>query len=182
MNKKETGVILGILKTAYPNFGNGVGNDQMVDLWQTMFSDEPATIVAAAVKAFIATDDKGYPPHIGAIKASIANLKGGSQMTEIEAWQIAKKAMSAYATHEEFLALPAPIRRAVGSASQLVQWALMDMSQLPVIQSHFVRSYRTALEAENKTAMLPSDVRELIGKVAVKQLTEGDESNGSQDD
>jgi len=42
-----------------------------VVLWATMFKDEPFKLVSAAVKTFIASDEKGYPPHIGAIKATI---------------------------------------------------------------------------------------------------------------
>lgn len=38
------------------------------------FIKRPTQEVSAAVKAFIATDEKGFPPHIGAIKAQISGF------------------------------------------------------------------------------------------------------------
>lgn len=181
MNKKDTAVILGIIKTAYPNFGNGANNEQLVDLWHTMFEGDSAALVAAAVKTFIATDEKGFPPHIGAIKAQLSEITSGEKLTEMEAWLMVKNAMSAYATHEDFLKLPPAVQRAVGGSSQLVTWALTELDSLSVIQSHFMRSYRAAVEAENKRSMLPKDVRELVGKIDVKQLTMGAEGEDKED-
>jgi len=165
MDKTESTKILAILRIAYPGIYKGMSEKDHVDtvvLWATMFKDEPFELVSAAVKIFIASDEKGFPPHIGAIKAAIAKLTQPEALTEAEAWNIVRGKMSYYATREDFLSLPPVIQRAVGSASQLCQWAMTDMGSMPVIQSNFMRSYRAALEAERQRAKIPKDVLALM--------------------
>jgi len=157
--------ILAVLRIAYPGFYKGMNakdHSDTVVLWATMFPDDPFELVSAAVKTFIASDEKGFPPHIGAIKAAIAKLMQPDALTEAEAWNIVRGKMSCYATRADFLSLPTVIQRAVGSASQLCQWAMTDMESMPVIQSNFMRSYRAALESERQRAKIPKDVLTLM--------------------
>lgn len=154
-----------ILRIAYPSFYKGVSEKDYGDtvfLWATMFKDEAYGLVSAAVKTFIASDEKGFPPHIGAIKSAIAKLTQPEALTEIEAWNIVRGKMSCYATRADFLSLPPVIQRAVGSASQMCQWAMTDMDSLPVIQSNFMRSFRAAQAAEEQRARIPKDVLALM--------------------
>ena len=165
MSRPEILKILAILRVAYPGFNKAVSPDDQKDtvlLWSEMFKDDPFEIVSAAVKALIATDDKGFPPHIGAVKTAIMKLSMPEVLTEAEAWIIARGKMSCYATRTDFLSLPPVIKRAVGSASQLCQWAMMDMESLPVTQSNFMRSYRAALEAEQWRLKIPKNVLALV--------------------
>lgn len=165
MTMAETLRILAIIRIAYPSFHSKTDDYDQADvelLWSEMFKDDSFEQVSTAVKRFIALDEKGFPPHIGAIKAEIAKLTQPQALTEAEAWNLVRGKMSYYATREEFLALPRVIQRAVGSASQLSQWAITDMKSLPVIQSNFMRSYRAALEAEQQQAKIPKDVLALI--------------------
>ena len=165
MDKLESAKILTILRIAYPSFYKGVSEKDHGDtvfLWATMFKDDAFELVSAAVKTFIASDEKGFPPHIGAIKAAIAKLTQPEALTEVEAWNIVRGKMSYYATRADFLALPPVIQRAVGSASQLCQWAMSNIESMPVIQSNFMRSYRAALEAERQRAKIPKDVLALM--------------------
>ena len=161
------------MRAAYPTAYRGmdeVDHQGVIALWADMFKDDDAKIVAAAVKAFIATDTKGYPPNIGAVKESIAKItRPQNELTEMEAWTMVRGKMSAYATHQDFLDLPKAIQRAVGGSSQLVQWALTDMASLPVIMSNFMRSYRTAIAAEHEYAKLPGDIRAMIGTTGITQ-------------
>ena len=58
MDKFETTSILAVLKAAYPKFYQGLSLEEansIVNLWAEMFADNPAEIVATAVKAMIAT-------------------------------------------------------------------------------------------------------------------------------
>ena len=156
-----------ILRIAYPSFYKGVSEKDHGDtvfLWATMFKDDTYSLVSAAVKTFIASDEKGFPPHIGAIKAAIAKFTQPEALTESEAWNIVRGKMSCYATRADFLSLPPVIQRAVGSASQLCQWAMTDIESMPVIQSNFMRSYRAALEAEQQKAKIPKDVIALMDR------------------
>lgn len=165
MNKQETLQILAVLRLAYPGYYKGYNDgdyDDMAMLWEDMFPDEPSAVVGAAVRSLIATDAKGFPPAIGAVKGMIAKLSGEPELTEAEAWRLVKNAMSAYATREEFLRLPPAVQRAVGGASQLCQWAITDQKELPVIMSAFMRSYRTALEQQRERALIPKDIQAFL--------------------
>jgi len=75
---EETGVIMDIFKATYPQFYKGQPDKERLKataLWASMFADDDFAVVAAAVKAFIATDEKGYPPFIGIIKNKISKMK-----------------------------------------------------------------------------------------------------------
>ena len=95
MKYEETLAIMGVLKAAYPQYYRDMKRsdaESVVSLWAEMFKDEPVNVVAVAVKAYIASDTKGFPPHIGAIKDAIAKIKAPKSMTEQEAWLLVKNA------------------------------------------------------------------------------------------
>ncbi len=148
--------------------------DDTVVLWAALFRDDTFELVSAAVKTQIVTDEKGYPPYIGAVKTMMAKLTEPPTLTEMEAWNLVRSKLSAYATHEDFLELPETIRRAVGSASQLCQWALMDMESLPVIMSNFMRSYKTAVTEQRERGRIPKDVLALMANSRIAMLPDGD--------
>lgn len=172
MTRKETGIIMDILTTAYPRFYSG--NDapdpiKTMNLWAEMFAEDDVAIVAAAVKALIATDDKGFPPHIGAVKAKVRQLTQPAGMTPQEAWNLVAKAIrnSAYESREEFDKLPTDLQRLVGSPNQLRDWALMDSDTVhSVISSNFQRSFSIRKKADDDFKALPVDVQTLVGSVA----------------
>lgn len=148
--------------------------DDTVVLWAALFRDDTFELVSAAVKTLIVTDEKGYPPYIGAVKTMIAKLTEPPTLTEMEAWNLVRTKLSAYATHEDFLELPEVIRRAVGSASQLCQWAQMDRESLSVIMSNFMRSYKTAVTEQRERGRIPKDVLALMANKTLNLLPDGD--------
>ena len=180
MNRQETLAIMGVLKAAYPNFYRGMtatDANAIVDLWTSMFIDDPVETVVAAVKALIAGDSKGYPPHIGAVKDYIAKITMPQTMTEAEAWALISRAIrnSLYNSEKEFDKLHPDLQRMVGSPSQLRDWAMMDVDTLQsVVASNFQRSYRAKSQQKKEYAMLPNDVKALVGATAEKlSLGEG---------
>lgn len=183
MTRQETATIMDILAAAYPRFYTGADAPnpvQTLNLWATMFADDPVEVVAMAVKAFIASDKKGFPPHIGAIKDAIVKLKTPDEMTEQEAWELVRRACSNanYGSREEFDKLPPVVRRLVGSPNQLREWAQMDSDALnSVVASNFQRSYRARAASEREYLALPSDVRnameQLSGSMRMPELSEG---------
>ena len=97
MNLQETGTILDVLETAYPRMFSGPGavdRTKALGLWAKMFEDDRVDLVAAAVKSYIATDVKGFPPHIGAIKNAMHQLSsaGGLDAAQAGAATIAAQA------------------------------------------------------------------------------------------
>lgn len=172
MNRNETLSIMSILKAAYPNYYRDMSRadaEGVVNLWTAMLSDYPVQVVSAAVKAHIATDKKGFPPHIGAIIDAIVKITAPEEMTEAEAWAHVSKALrnSNYNSESEFAALPEVIQRIVGSPAQLREWAMMDSDTVQsVLQSNFMRSYRARAENERQYLALPADVRGTMSQLA----------------
>lgn len=181
MKRKETGIIMDILATAYPRFYAGPDApdpEKAVALWAEMFADDDVRLVAAAVKALIAADSKGYPPHIGAVKEKLRQLTAPEQMTPAEAWGLVLKAInrSGYQAREEFDKLPPLIRRVVGSPSQLRDWGMMDSNTVQsVVASNFQRSYQARARQDAEYQALPSDVKQMLSAVSERfALKEGD--------
>ena len=181
MNRQE---VLAILKTAYPGFYRNTGREEAqaaVNLWLDLFADDPAPLVGAAVKALIATDEKGFPPHIGAVKAKLRQLSAPARSTEAEAWSRVLKAVSRgiYDSEPEFQALPPDLQRLVGSPRQLREWALMDSDTVnSVVASNFQRSYRARAAQQNQWDALPGDVKALARSLGASLPAPEDEEAG----
>lgn len=171
MTFEETGIIMDILTTAYPRFYSRADSPDMVKtlrLWAEMFASDDVALVAAAVKALIESDEKGFPPHIGAVKAKLRLITGSDELTEAEAWGIVAKAIrnSAYGAREEFEKFSPTIKRIAGSPSQLREWGMMDSETVhSVVASNFQRSYKAIAQRERELAKLPPDVKALVGKL-----------------
>lgn len=186
MTREETIKVLAVLKAAYPAFYRGMKADELngiVNLWASQFEGDDYKTVGAAVQAHIATDTKGYPPHIGAIKEAIRKITQPDEMSEMEAWGYVASALrnSGYNSVAEFDKLPPVVRRIVGSPSQLREWAMMDSDTVQsVVQSNFMRSYRVRAQHEREYLALPENVRELMaqlaGSMAIPALKESDRS------
>lgn len=179
MTNTETLKILAVLKGAYPAFYREMTRkdaDGVVALWTEMFADESYELVAAAVKALIACDEKGYPPHIGAVKARIRQITTPQEMTEGEAWALILRAISrsTYNAREEFEKLPKLLQSVVGSPNQLRDWALMDSGTVQsVVASNVQRSYKARAAANRDYAALPADVKALVDSMAGKLAPKG---------
>lgn len=163
---------MAILKTAYPNYyKDGSNLEQAANLWAELFKDDDAAVVAAAVKAFIVNDEKGFPPVIGQIKKLVHNLITSKELTELEAWELVKRALqnSNYNAKAEFEKLPSMIQRLLGSPSTLREWALMDSDTIhSVIASNFQRSYRARAKSECEFMALPQSTRDFLSQLAGK--------------
>ena len=177
MNTKETAAVMDILSAAYPQFYRGMGpaeRKSAVTLWAGMFQDDPLQIVLAAVKRLIATDTKGFPPAIGAVKEQIWRIQNPQQLTEQEAWQMVAKAVNTADAEKAFASLPAQVRQIVGSPVQLAEWGRMDETAFQsVVASNFQRSFRARKENAKEQAKLPQDVRMLELDAAKALMLEG---------
>jgi len=176
MTRQEALAVMAMLKTAYPNFYKNYSKDEInaaVDLWATMFADDPAYIVTEAVKSLMCT--LKYPPTIADVKEKIAMITQPPATTEMEAWDMVRRAINYYHANETFANLPPMLQKIVGSPNHLREWALMDVETVnSVIQSNFMRSYKAKVAQEKEYAMLPSSTKQLIARLAQKySLTEG---------
>lgn len=177
MTREETKAILAVLKAGYPNFYKDMTKEDAkntVDLWATMFADDSVRLVTEAVKSLICT--LKYPPTIADVKEKIRLLTQPQGMSELEAWNTVRRAISYYDAQENYNSLPPMLQRLVGSPNQLREWALMDTETVnSVIQSNFMRSYRIMAAREREYSMLPSSTKQLIAGLAQKySLPEGE--------
>ena len=164
MPRQEALAIMAMLKTAYPSFYKDFSKDELtaaVNLWATMFSQEPIQVVTEAIKALMCT--LKYPPTIADVKEKIELLTQPARMTEMEAWHLVKKAMNTSDFVSAFRSLPPEIRRIVGSPDQLKEWAYMDIETVnSVIQSNFMRSFKVVAEREREFTKLPESAKQLM--------------------
>ena len=128
MTKDDTAVILGILKTSYPNFYKDMSKNEMynvLDLWSEMFADDDLDLVKVAVKALIQT--LKFPPTIADVKQKMYDLTS-KEILPTDLWASLKKAIrnSAYNSVEEFEKLPEECKMFVKSPSQLKELSQND--------------------------------------------------------
>lgn len=172
MTIEETGILMDVLKVAYPQYYKNVSDNEKYNascLWAEMFSSEDVRIVVAAVKAFIVTDTKGFPPVIGQIKEHISKLTRGHEKSEMEAWNEVRGALcnGIYGAAQAFEALCPIAKRIVGSPARLREMALMDSDEVnTVIASNFQRSYRAISTQEREYSKLPPDILMLVSGIA----------------
>lgn len=177
MNRTDVIGIMAILETAYPAYYAKRDNQQRmeaVNLWADLFADDPAPVVAAAVKAIIVSGG-AFPPSIGEIKNKMHDLTTPSGLSETEAWALVSKAIrnGIYGYDAEFSKLPPTVQAAVGRAEQLREWAVMDENDVQsVVASNFMRGYKTVQKRERETALIPDSVKTLIAGVTQAMLPE----------
>lgn len=175
---QEVGQIMDILAAIYPAFYSKQSDAERYNaasLWASLFEPYPVELVAAAVKSFIASDTKGFPPVPGQIMEKVRLLTQPQEMGEAEAWALVKRACSngIYGAQAEFDALPLPIRQIVGSPSQLREWAMVDGGEFnTVVASNFQRAYRVHAQRERDYMALPPDIRELADSLSRRTALE----------
>ncbi len=134
-------------------------------LWKELFAEDDGDQVLAAVKAFIATDTKGFPPSVGQVKARLVQLNAPDMLDEAQAWARVSRAIQrgSYHAAEEFEKLPPVVQKVVGSPSMLRTWAATDADTLQtVVASNFMRAYRSRAQDAMERLALPADVRRLL--------------------
>lgn len=178
MDKLETGKIVTAITAAYPGyFRNSTVTDiqNLVSTWDMVMGDYTYEQVSAGLKIFLTSDTKGFPPSPGQVIDCILKVTQpeSMKMSEGEAWSIVRKAVEkgSYYAEEEFEKFPEPIKRAVGSPSNIRSMAMDDEFNEGVAKSLFERTYREMLNREREDAKIPSNVKTLIQNT-VKQLEE----------
>ena len=167
MTKQETTMILGILKTSYPNFYKDIDRRQILDtieLWSEMFSNENLEIVKVAVKCLI--DTFKFPPTIADIKDQIYKLQNSEQEDIMDLYSKLKKAISngIYGASEEFKKLPPIVQKFVGSSNQLREWAIDENFNDGVLRGQFVKQVEIIRQREKEEKMMLPEVKQIIDK------------------
>lgn len=181
MTVENTEKILTLLQAEYPHSFSGLDERMMLlkrNLWCKEFENDPFEIVYAAVRMCIRSGS-AFAPGIGEIRQKMAVLtEDGQELPEQMAWALVSKACANGLHHskEEFAALPEEVQRAVGGPEQLRLWAAMDAETVQsVVASNFMRAFRTQKTREKELALLPPEVRQMLGGVigGVKMIEGG---------
>ena len=180
MTRDEVKEIIMIMTYTYSNY-RPTDVKATVDIWASILAPYQFEGIKAALHAYILSDTKGFAPSPGQLIDQIPVKK--FDMTELEAWGIVNKAISNsnYHAKEEFDKLPPVIQKTLGRCDVLKEWASMENDTVQsVIQSNFIRNYRTVLQREKDIGKLPVKLRELLEITGEKMSGRGIESNTNQ--
>ena len=165
MTRDEVKEIIMIMTYTYPNY-KPTDIKATVDIWASIL----APYQFEGIKAALLIDQIPVKKF---------------DMTELEAWGIVNKAIanSNYHAKEEFDKLPLVIQKTLGRCDVLKEWASMENDTVQsVIQSNFIRNYRTVLQREKDIEKLPVKLRELLEITGEKMSLREIESNTNQID
>jgi hypothetical protein len=164
MTRDETIKLLMVIQSAYPNF-KPPDKTVAVDTWYTMLRDMDYNVVQMGLRAYITSDTSGFAPSIGQLINTIYLTQNPQELNEMEAWALVSKALrnGYYGAVEEFDNLPPLVQKAVGTPDNLRNWSQTNTESVEnVIQSNFMRSYRTVVKREEEIKKMPVDVQALI--------------------
>lgn len=168
MTSSDSEKVLAILKATYPagyRDMSAIDIDALIGVWSRVFKDWDYQDVANAIDSVIATNKTNFPPSPGFVMDRLIKNTQGPQLTEGEAWNLVYKAVkrSNWYAEEEFKKLPDSIKKSVGSPDMLKSWAGMDGDVVnSVIQSNFMRTFRSRSEQDREYKALPNDVKKVI--------------------
>lgn len=152
------------MQASYPTFNPG---DKLatLNLWAEMFKDIPYEVVSLALKSYIVSESTAFAPSIGQLMGKLQQVTTKEPLNEMEAWALVRKAIndSYYNAEERFAELPEVVQRVVGNPGNLRMWSqAREDSVETVIQSNFIKTYRTTLKRDEEYMRLPADVRKLL--------------------
>ena len=164
MTREETKKIIRIIIDSYPNYKPS-DLSETVDVWCMMLEEYSYQQISVALKAYILTDTSGFAPSIGQLVGKLQTLAQKDELNEMEAWSLVSNAIKNgyYGAEEEFAKLPEAVQKAVGTPANLRAWAHTDETSIEnVVQSNFMRTYRTVIKRENEYAKMPASIKNLI--------------------
>jgi hypothetical protein len=173
MSRDETKKILMRIQTTFPNWKPQGDLSLVVDVWHEYLEDYAYEEILIALKAYTTTDTSGFAPSIGQLVGKLHSVARNDELNEMEAWSLVSNAIKNgyYGAEEEFAKLPELVQKAVGTPANLRAWAHTDESSIEnVVQSNFIRTYRTVVKRESECAKLPTSIKNLIGGASNENL------------
>ena len=164
MTKNEVIKLLMTIQTFYPNYQ--VENKEFtINAWYSIIGDCDYKPMEKALRAYITTDTSGFAPSIGQLINKLHEVQSPQELNEMEAWLLVSKALrnGTYGAVKEFNKLPPLVQKAVGSPDNLRNWAQTDSESIEnVVQSNFMRTYRTVVNRAKEYQKMPKDIQALI--------------------
>ena len=166
MTREQVGKLLMTIQAYYPNY-NPPDKEITLNAWYIMFAEYPEELVLQALRACIATNISGFAPDVGQIMSKIQIISQPQELDGMTAWGLVSKALrnGTYGAVEEFNKLPPLVRQAVGMPDNLRNWATSDYQAIEtVIQSNFLKNYRTVVARSEELKCMPPEIKSLIDK------------------
>lgn len=172
MTEKEVRQLLAMTQAVYPNY-NPPSREAAVNAWFMCLSEYDNNVVMAAFKAYMTTNTSGFAPAPGQLIEILQALTQPSELNELEAWSIVRKALRncGYNSEQEFAKLPIVVQKAVGTPQQLKIWACDSGFNENVVSSNFIKTYRTEVKRATELNKMPENVRKLIEMVNANSVS-----------
>ena len=172
MTEKEVRQLLAMTQAVYPNY-NPPSREAAVNAWLMCLSEYDNNVVMAAFKAYMTTNTSGFAPAPGQLIEILQTLTQPSELNELEAWSIVRKALgnSGYNSEQEFAKLPTVVQKTVGTPQQLKIWACDSEFNENVVSSNFIKTYRTEVKRATELNKMPENVRKLIEMVNTNSIS-----------
>lgn len=172
MTEKEVRQLLAMTQAVYPNY-NPPSREAAVNAWLMCLSEYDNNVVMAAFKAYMTTNTSGFAPAPGQLIEILQTLTQPSELNELEAWSIVRKALRncGYNSEQEFAKLPTVVQKTVGTPQQLKIWACDSEFNENVVSSNFIKTYRTEVRRATELNKMSSDVRKLIEMVNTNSVS-----------
>ena len=172
MTETEVRKLLAMTQAVYPNY-NPPSREAAVNAWLMCLSEYDSNVVMAAFKAYMTTNTSGFAPVPGQLVEILQTLTQPSELNEIEAWSIVRKALRncGYNAEQEFAKLPTVVQKAVGTPQQLKIWACDSEFNENVVSSNFIKTYRTEVKRATELNKMFNDVRKLIEMVNTNSVS-----------
>ena len=165
MEREQFKVLVKAMKAVYaqPTF---IPDQDAFNVWFALLGDLPYKQAELAVQKHMATEK--FPPTIADIREKAEQITSvkETEMSELEAWAIVRKAIgrSNYYAEEEFEKLPEACKMAVGNPSNLREWAMMDSDQVGTVEQ------RRTMMLEHKIRPTKKPDWDNIGKIVCDSL------------
>ena len=163
MTQKETSVLLGMLRVAYPRFYAEISPEDVtasVSTWTMMLSDTTLEVATAALQRLIATSK--FPPTIAEMRESIAAVQYPTLPDAGDAWGEVNDAIRNYGYYRQAEAL-ASMREPVHLAVERMGWRDLCMSENGMAdRAHFLRIYESMEKRTKEQNLLPTVLKETI--------------------
>ena len=164
MNYDETVAIMGILKTAYPEYYRGMKRaeaDKTVALWAELLEPYPAEACAVAVKRLIS--ESPYAPKISDVINRVKELR--STDSAAEAWNVFAKAAAraSVVTPEEFKALPVEVQIFCGDLRGLIVFGMTAEETFnTVTRGQFLKAFDGLKRRRETLELMPPGIKSLV--------------------
>lgn len=177
MIKSDIATIIGILKTAYPQYYKD--RNSIIDttnLWYEMFENDDINLIKIAVKNYITNSTSGFPPTIGEIKNELYKLTLGDEKQDIELWNELKSAIRSgiYYSAEIFPTLSKELQIYLKNPMQLKELAMSNADDLETVQKGiFLKQMPIIKQREKEKIMMLPERREMLEKLSEKMSAKG---------